>query len=94
MATTSKASGSKSAPISAKVDPTRVLPHDAYGHGHSLAAWIAVSVVILGSLICAVAFIVANVPVAVVGGVIALLGGPVGKILGAIGFGSGNHSTR
>lgn len=76
------------------IDPARVMPHDPYGHGHSVAAWTAVGIVMVGSLICAVGFIVANVPVAIVGGVIALLGGPVGKVLGAMGFGSGKHSTR
>ena len=94
MATTSKASGSQPAQDGTTIEPTRVLPHDPYGHGHSVAAWAAVAIVMVGSLIATVGFIVANVPVTIVGGVIALLGGPIGKILGAMGFGSGNHSTR
>ena len=94
MATTSKDSQTQPVQAGTEVDPTRVLPHDPYGHGHSAAARTAVSIIMLGSLIASVGFIVANVPVAIVGGVIALLGGPGGKLLGAMGFGSGNQSTR
>ena len=77
-----------------EVDPTRVAAHDQYGHGHSLAAWSAVGVVIFGSLLACLGVVFANVPLAIVGGVIAVLGGPLGKVLGAMGFGSGSQSTR
>lgn len=78
----------------AKVDPSRVEPHDPYGHGHSVAAWVAVTTVMIGSLIACLGVGFAIVPVAIIGGVIALAGGPVGKILGAMGLGAARGSTR
>ena len=92
MATDSKPTQDE--PVQRSLDPARTLPHDPYGHGQSLAAWTAVGVVMVGSLVAAFGVGFASVPLAIVGGVIALLGGPVGKILGAMGFGSGAHSTR
>ncbi len=75
-------------------DPVRVLPHDPYGHGHSVAAWTAVTVVMVGSAVASVGIVIPNVPLAIVGGVVALAGGPIGKILGAMGLGSPHRSTR
>ncbi|MFI7588939.1 HGxxPAAW family protein [Spongisporangium articulatum] len=76
------------------VDPARVLPHDPYGHGHSIAAWAAVTIVMVGFGVASIGFVIPNVPLAIVGGVIALAGGPIGKILGAMGLGSSHGSTR
>jgi hypothetical protein len=76
------------------VDPSRVLPHDPYGHGHSIAAWTAVTVVMIGALILSFGVGFTNLPLSIIGGVIALLGGPVGKLLGALGLGSSHGSTR
>lgn len=94
MASSSKATRSTTVQQGTTVDPARTPPHDPYGHGHSVASWTAVAIVIFGGLIATIGFIAANVPVTIVGGVIALLGGPVGKILGAMGFGAGHGSTR
>lgn len=76
--------------------PERTLPHDPYGHGNSVAAWTAVSIVMLGSLLMclAVAFGWDYVWLFVVGGVVVVAGPVVGKVLGAMGFGSKSHSVR
>ena len=34
-------------------NPSRSLPHDPYGHGHSIAAWTASGLVIAGALLMA-----------------------------------------
>ena len=76
--------------------PDRTAQHDPYGHGNSVAAWTAVSVIMLGSLLMclAVAFGWDYVWLFVVGAVVVALGPVVGKVLGAMGFGSQNHSVR
>jgi hypothetical protein len=74
----------------------RQTQHDPYGHGNSVAAWTAVTVVMLGALLMAlaVAFGWDFVWLFVVGGVVVVLGPVIGKVLGAMGFGSKNRSVR
>jgi hypothetical protein len=67
---------------------------DPYGHGHSPAAWAAVLVVMLGALIASVAVVVGELWLGIVGGVVAVLGGFLGKLLGAMGFGAKGHSVE
>jgi hypothetical protein len=67
---------------------------DPYGHGHSAAAWVAVFVVMIGSLIACLAVVFGLLWLGIVGGVIALAGGPIGKLLGAMGFGAKGHSVH
>ncbi len=76
--------------------PDRQVQHDPYGHGNSVAAWTAVTVVMLGSLLMclAVAFGMDYVWLFVVGAVVVAVGPVVGKVLGAMGFGSQNRSVR
>ena len=76
--------------------PERTLPHDPYGHGNSVAAWSAVTIVMIGCLLMclAVAFGWDYVWLFVVGGVVVLAGPVAGKVLGAMGFGSKSHSVR
>ena len=76
--------------------PVRQAPHDPYGHGNSVAAWTAVTVVMLGSLLMslAVAFGWDYVWLFVLGTVIVVLGPVVGKVLGAMGFGSKHPSVH
>jgi hypothetical protein len=76
--------------------PDRQLPHDPYGHGNSVAAWTAVSVVMLGSLLMclAVAFGWDYSWLFVLGLVVVALGPVTGKVLGAMGFGSKGRSVR
>ena len=67
---------------------------DPYGHGHSAAAWAAVGVVILGSLIVSLAVVFGLLWLGIVGGVVAAVGGLLGKLLGAMGFGAKAHSVH
>jgi uncharacterized membrane protein len=59
--------------------------HDA--HGQSLASWTCVSVIMVGSLVMAVAVVVESIWLFVVGGVIVVAGAISGKVLSAMGFG-------
>ena len=74
----------------------RQMQHDPYGHGHSVAAWTAVSVVMLGSLLMCVAVAIGwgATWLFVVGAVVVVIGPLLGKVLGAMGFGSHNRSAR
>jgi hypothetical protein len=76
--------------------PARQVQHDPYGHGNSVAAWTAVTVIMVGALLMclAVGFGWDYVWLFVVGGVVVLIGPVAGKMLGALGFGSKNHVTR
>ena len=76
--------------------PAEEAHHDPYGHGHSVAAWTAVTVVMIGSLVMSVAVVLGfdYLWLFIVGAVVAVLGAVLGKVLGALGFGSRGHSTR
>jgi len=60
--------------------------HDP-GHGNSVAAWTAVSVITLGTLISAIAFPLTSVWVFWAGVVVIVLGVLAGKVLAMMGFG-------
>ncbi len=60
---------------------------DHTSHGSSPAAWTAVGLVMLGSLIMSVAVVVTTVCLFVVGAVVAVAGAIAGKMLSAMGFG-------
>ncbi len=60
---------------------------DHVSHGSSPAAWTAVGLVALGSLIMCVAVVVTTVWLFVVGAVVAVAGAGAGKLLSAMGFG-------
>lgn len=76
--------------------PAEQIQHDPYGHGHSMAAWTAVSVVMLGSLLMCIGVGIgfAATWLVVVGAVVVAIGGILGKVLTAAGFGSQNRSAR
>lgn len=59
----------------------------AGGHGHSIAAWVAVGTVMLGSLVASVAVVLALIWLFVVGAVIVVVGAILGKVLHGMGFG-------
>ena len=61
-------------------------PH-AEGHGNSVAAWTAVSVITLGFLIGAVAFPLSSTWLFWIGVVVAVLGVVAGKVMAMMGFG-------
>jgi hypothetical protein len=74
--------------------PQTGIPHDPYGHGHSVAAWVAVGVAMLGFLLMTIAVAVGfgATWLFIVGVVVVVAGGLTGKVLGAMGFGS-KHPT-
>jgi hypothetical protein len=63
-------------------------------HGHSVAAWTAVGIILLGSAITSVGIVVSNVPVSVVGGVVIVLGAVAGKVLSMAGYGASSHHAQ
>ena len=75
---------------------TTVPPADLEGPGYpeTVAAWAAVGVVILGSLIVSLAVVFGLLWLGIVGGVVAAVGGLLGKLLGAMGFGAKAHSVH
>jgi hypothetical protein len=62
-----------------------VAHHDA--HGQSVASWTCVSIIMLGTLIMAVAVVVMTVWLFVLGAVVVVVGVIAGKVLSAMGFG-------
>ena len=56
-------------------------------HGQSAASWTAVGLIMLGSLIMAIAVVITTVWLFVVGAVVVVAGAAAGKILSAMGFG-------
>lgn len=66
--------------------------HDE-SHGHSPAAWIAVGILIVASLVMSIAVVIASVPWFVIGGVLAVVGAASGKVLAMAGYGA-RASTR
>jgi hypothetical protein len=62
--------------------------HDAYGHGHSIAAWTAVSIVLLGVFVMSAAVVLTTLWLFIAGGVITAAGAVTGKVLAAAGLGA------
>lgn len=101
---TSRTSTGRSAGTHAQADPDSHLssrrpaqpnqPGDhAIGHGNSLAAWVAVSIVLAGSLVGCFAVVFAQVWLFWVGVGLIVLGLVVGKILSMMGFGQKTEPT-
>jgi hypothetical protein len=67
--------------------------HPEGGHGHSVAAWTAVGVILLGCLVMSVAVVAATIWLFVLGAVVVVVGAVLGKVLGAMGFGQKNPET-
>jgi hypothetical protein len=63
-------------------------------HGHSVAAWTAVGIILVGSAIASVGVVVANVPISIVGGVVIVLGAIAGKVMSMAGYGSSSHHAQ
>lgn len=59
----------------------------ALGHGNSIAAWTAVVIILIGTLIAALAVTFTLVWLFIVGAVVIVLGAISGKLLAAMGFG-------
>lgn len=57
-------------------------------HGHSVAAWVSVAIVMVGAVIMMFAVLFPTVWLFVVGAVVAVLGGLSAKVLSMAGFGA------
>ncbi|MET3811065.1 HGxxPAAW family protein [Arthrobacter sp. UYEF3] len=64
------------------------------GHGNSPAAWTTVAVMLIGALIAAIAFVIANTPIFIAGVVIMLLGLVVGFAMRKAGYGVGGSKLK
>ena len=63
-------------------------------HGHSVASWTAVGIILLGSLIAAVGVLLPNLALGIVGGVVIVLGVVSGKVLSMAGYGAKAHASQ
>ena len=57
-------------------------------HGHSVAAWTAVVILLVGTAVMAWSVVVTSVALFVVGAVICVVGVVAGKVLGMAGYGA------
>jgi hypothetical protein len=63
-------------------------------HGHSVAAWVSVTTVMVGALISCLAVVAASTPIFVVGAVVIVAGAIAWKVLANMGYGPHGHSGR
>src|SRR6476469_1743119 len=63
-------------------------------HGHSVAAWTAVTILLVASAIMSLAVVLASVWMFVAGGVLVLVGVIAGKVLAMAGFGQHKPETE
>ena len=57
-------------------------------HGHSIAAWVGVGVILVGSAVAAWGVAVASTAIFVVGMVLCVIGAVAGKVLSLAGYGA------
>ena len=57
-------------------------------HGHSVAAWTAVAIILVGSAVASLAVVVTSTALFVIGLVICVLGAVAGKVLSLAGYGA------
>ena len=57
-------------------------------HGHSVAAWTAVVIILVGSAVASLAVVLTNTPLFVIGLVVCALGAVAGKVLSMAGYGA------
>lgn len=63
-------------------------------HGHSVAAWTAVGIILLGSAIASVAVILPNLLLGIVGAIVIIAGAVAGKVMSMAGYGSNAHHAQ
>jgi hypothetical protein len=73
------------------IDPMHAEPA---GHGNSVAAWSAVGVMLVGTLIGCIGYTTANLAVLVAGLAVIVLGLVVGAVMKAAGYGVGGSKTK
>ena len=73
--------------------PEQKFEHGPEDHGHSFAAWVAVGILILASLVMSLAVVFPSVLWFVIGVVIAVIGVATGKVLSMAGYGAPKAGT-
>lgn len=63
-------------------------------HGHSVAAWTAVAIILVGSAITSAAVVMPSVALGVVGGIVIVAGAVAGKLLAMAGYGAAAHDSE
>ena len=63
-------------------------------HGHSVAAWTMVGIILVGAIIGCIAVIIPSVPVGILSAVVIVLGAVAGKVLSMAGYGAAAHDTE
>ncbi|MCB5282218.1 HGxxPAAW family protein [Arthrobacter sp. AL08] len=64
------------------------------GHGNSPAAWTTVLVMLVGALIMSIAFVIANTPIFIAGGVVMAIGLVIGFAMRKAGYGVGGSKLK
>ena len=64
------------------------------GHGNSPAAWTCVIIMLIGAHIASFAFVIANTPIFVAGGIVMLAGLLAGWIMRKAGYGVGGSKLK
>ena len=64
------------------------------GHGNSPAAWTTVMVMLVGALIMSIAYVIANTPIFIAGGVVMLVGLVIGLVMRKVGYGVGGSKLK
>ena len=63
-------------------------------HGHSMAAWTGVGIILLGTAIAAVAVALPNLVVGIIGAVVIIAGVVAGKLMSMAGYGAEGHHAQ
>ena len=63
-------------------------------HGHSVAAWTLVAIVLAGCVVVGVGVVIASFAVGIIGAVIIVIGVIAGKVLSMAGYGTKHHLTQ
>lgn len=63
-----------------EVDMSRTTGEHA--HGHKMSSWVVVGLITLASIVLGIAFVMQSIPLAILGGVVALAGAVLGAVTG------------
>ncbi len=63
-------------------------------HGHSIAAWALVAIIVVGALIGAIAVLVPSIVLGIISAIVIILGAITGKVLSMAGYGAAAHDTE
>jgi len=63
-------------------------------HGHSVAAWTGVGIILLGTAIASIGVVIPSLLLAIVGGAVIVVGVAAGKTMSMAGYGSSGHRAQ